>query len=178
MKGLRRPIKFVIRHNRDFYQLVNHVDVAFGALDLRTSFDLMALQAHVQHLYLEAVLIPRPPDNDENTLLPSNEVQDAAINILGSRQSAETAGALLGKARRNLQHPLLLDYGINYSNPQFLVVPGSNSNLNEHVKSRSDSSDFQNFLSEAVSELFESLDRVEEGIEIPLSECVKTPLLK
>ena len=178
LKGISRPIKFGIKFNRDFYHLVNYKGVAFAALDLRTSYALMTLQEQVQHLDFEAVLVPPPLESHEKKVVRSVEVQNIAINILGPDKSAELTGTLLSKSGRYLQHPLLLDYGVDYMNPHFLVMPSSEGSLNQYVKSRSDSSDFQDFLSEAVTELFESLDTVEAGYEIFLSEHVRTPLFK
>ena len=171
--------KFEVRCNDTYFFLLSPKGRNFALLDTRASKALGVLQ-DVRRLRFEAIILPSPVDNQSTQMKIQelNEVCNISINIYGTHDSARQVGGLLTQAGLYLQHPFLLDYGLEYSNPHYFVVPGSTIDFNRFVRNRQPGSRFQQVLSMEVTKLLDSLDSVETDYELPPMAAIQTPLLR
>ena len=151
----------------------------FALLDIQTTKALRALQDGT-HVRFEAVIFPSPSESrcSQVETEGAREMCSITLNICGPQAFAAQVGILLTQEGRCLQHPLLLDYGMEYSNPHYLVVPGSVVDFSKFVKSRQCGSSFQKSVSIELTKLLNSLDSFQSNKELPLITAIETPLLR
>ncbi|PNP59663.1 hypothetical protein FNYG_14873 [Fusarium nygamai] len=93
---------------------------------------------------------------------------DISVNIYGPRNTIdEVDGALseIGTHRTYLQHPVFLEPGIPYINPQFFYPTSQKTDLRHLVGSSARESDNKYKISQDVEVVMESLDGSSEGIK-------------
>ena len=170
---------YALQSNTSYFYLVSPKGTNFALLDIETSRVLKTLQ-DIQLIRYEAVLPLSPLDKRATQVngQSRNEICEASINIYGSIHSAVQAGAILTEQRQYLQHPLLLEFGIEYVNPHFFTRPGSRPNLNSYVEKRYYGPSAQKRISSATAQLLDSLDFVEIKSALPVINALQTPLLR
>ena len=151
----------------------------FALLDIRTTKALRKLQDNTS-VRFEAVISPSPSDDQSSQpeIQNRNEICNISLNIYGREALAVQVGAILTEEGRFLQHPLLLNYGMEYSNPHYLVASGLVVDFNKFVKCRQYGSNFQQSISTEVTKLLDSLDFIEGDVELPPITAIQTPLLR
>lgn len=159
---------------QDFHMaLVLSKGASFALLDTRTAKSLSVLQA-VQHLhFMAAILLASDVSKTPN----STTTCEVTINIYGPKHSSQQVGALLTEERRYLQHPHLLEFFVEYINPHFLVMPGTQDGLGQYVKTRYYGASSKAKITSEVNRLLESLDLVADAAEPPVIHQLQTPLL-
>lgn len=98
-----------------------------GDLDLVTSKQLESLRT-IKEVTFFAILSPEWLESARKNQI----LNDASVNILGPRCYLDQAGRLLADKCAYLQHPLYLDRGIPYFNPQYFYT-GSRQDLSRLV---------------------------------------------
>lgn len=108
----------------------------------------------------------------------TNETCDICINVYGNRELSGQVGADLTEHGQYLQHPLLLDHGMEYDNPHYLMAPGSAIDINHLVKHRQWGPASRPLIYTKVMNLLDSLDSVDTTEELPALDNLLTPLLR
>ncbi|EXL54499.1 hypothetical protein FOCG_05365 [Fusarium oxysporum f. sp. radicis-lycopersici 26381] len=96
-----------------------------------------------------------------------------SVNIYGPRNSisdVDEALSEIGTYRTYLQHPIFLEPGIPYINPQFFYPTSQKTDLRHLVGSSTRESDNKSKISQEVEEVMESLDGSSEDITAARSE--------
>ncbi|KAF5645872.1 uncharacterized protein FTJAE_2302 [Fusarium tjaetaba] len=92
---------------------------------------------------------------------------DISVNIYGPRNSideVDDALSEIGTYRTYLQHPVFLEPGIPYINPQFFYPTSQKTDLRHLVGSSARESDIKSKISQEVDEVMESLDGSSEDL--------------
>lgn len=154
--------RFDLNRRDQVYLLVHSLaseQVEFGRLDLTTTSYLYSLHTF-EDISLQAILtshelgkIPRKPAKKKPRV-------NLTINILGPRRIAEDVGEKLLDVSAFLQHPVFLDEGIMYMNPQMFYLGDEMEDLREFIGPKRDSGRAKK-TSKAVHGVFESLSIVE-----------------
>lgn len=175
--------KFEVRSRDSYFCLLSHQTKEFALLDVQATRFLTLLQDAGQ-VRFEAVILPLPDDTYflQQGKQVTNEIRNThvsiSVNIHGPHNVAAQIGARLTLSDRYLQHPVLLDYGMEYTNPQYYLIPDSSTKCHQFVKDRLYGVKFAQHISSEVTKLLDSLDTVDTEIETPPLTAIKTPLLK
>ena len=153
--------------------LISPKRTPFALLDKRTTKSLKALQA-VQRVSFRATILSALAGGEPPGV---NATPKVSINIYGSKASIDQVGTLLTVEGQFLQHPFLLEHGVEYHNPQFLITPGTRIGLGHHVKNRYYGASSKERISSEVTTLLESLDMMPGAAESPEIDQLQTPLL-
>ncbi|CZR48118.1 uncharacterized protein FPRO_12728 [Fusarium proliferatum ET1] len=95
---------------------------------------------------------------------------DISVNIYGPRNSigdVDEALSEIGTYRTYLQHPVFLEPGIPYINPQFFYPTSQKTDLRHLVGSSARESHTKSKISQEVEDVMESLDVLSEEITVP-----------
>ncbi|KLO81314.1 Uncharacterized protein Y057_8158 [Fusarium fujikuroi] len=95
---------------------------------------------------------------------------DISVNIYGPRNSigdVDEALSEIGTYRTYLQHPVFLEPGIPYINPQFFYPTSQKTDLRHLVGSSARESHTKSKISQEVEDVMESLDVLSEEITMP-----------
>ena len=179
LKGQQTARKFELGRSEHYFILLSPKGKAFALLDLQTTKALRSLE-EVRHARFEAVIHSSLYDihNMQEATQKLDHVCDISVNVYGPHDLATRVGNILTQVERYLQHPLLLDYGMEYSNPQYFMVPNSSVDFSQFVKNRQHGLSSKRTLSLEVLKLLDSLGVVEIGNELPPNLGVATPLLR
>src|SRR5277367_3376960 len=122
--------RFTIASRNHYYALQSTVRADFAIIDKRTTglFQRLSDLATIRfEAFLDSNDIGKPgkqwKKKGETIGLPF------LINIYGSRSIAQEVGKRLSKGGAFLQHPCLLDKGIEYDNPHFFKLPNRKTAL-------------------------------------------------
>lgn len=179
IKSPATPESYRVRGNGALFTLLSPKEKEVALLDTNTTRVLRSLR-DVANARFEAIVSPLLSEHSRTQLRLQdlNEISDCTVNLYGPQDSAKQVGTVLTQMEQYLQHPLLLEYGINYSNPQYFLVPGSKIDLNHFVKNRKSGQISKAFISSEVVKLLDSLDIVGINYELPPLEALQTPLLE
>lgn len=116
--------RFAISFRNHYYALQSTTQADFAIIDKRTTrvFQRLSDLATIRfEAFLDSNDIGKPgkqwKKGGETIGLPF------CINIYGSRRIAQEVGKRLSKGGSFLQHPYLLDEGIEYDNPHYFKLP-------------------------------------------------------
>ena len=150
---------------------------SFAVLDVQATKALWSLKEKLP-VHFEAAILSVDRDTPQAQSQNSAETCDVSINIYGDPKLAGQVGDILADVGKYLQHPFLLDFGMDYSNPHYFIAPGSSIDLNSLVKHRLNGSNSERNLSMEVSKLLDSLNFIGTDHELPRNEGIKTLLLR
>ena len=161
------------------YFLMSPKGTKFALLDVKTSKALRILQS-IEYIRYEAVVSSSPFNKQtvRSDTRGQNGIHEACINIYGTQSSARQVSATLTEQTQYLQHPLYLDYGIEYRNPHYFVKPGSKVDFNQYVEKRYCGSSAHRMISNGTTQLLDSLDFVGNACYLPPIDALQTPLLR
>jgi hypothetical protein len=103
---------------------------------------------------------------------------EASINLYGIQILAKKVGAILTRERHFLQHPDVVDPGIDYDNPHYFKTSGIKVDLNQFVKPSRHGGMSKEAISLEVGKIIDSLDIVDIDLDIPVTDTILTPLLR
>ena len=175
----KNPRKCAVILEHDYHTLQSSGGISFAILDSSTSHVLKMLgqtakarsqAAYTSHMEGSSSTASRPPK--------SKAFVDISVNIYVAPLHAKAIGDVLSKERRFLQHPDIIDAGIDYVNPQYLVFPGQPSQLNDKVGMARKRAPSAQALASEVEDILNSLDEVQGHIDNHLSDKILTPMLK
>ena len=173
----QHTLKFPTANSDGVISLLSPKQKPFALLDIRAMKALLLLQEKV-HVHFEIIILPVDKGTSQAEPQSYAETRDSSINIYGAPKLAGQVGDTLADAGQYLQHPFLLDVGMDYRNPHYFVNPVSMTNLNSLVKHRLCGSTSEINISREVSKLLDSLDSVGTELELPRKEGIKTSLLR
>lgn len=142
-----------------------------AVLDVQTTSKLVALR-QIPGVRFEALV---PTGNILKRKAKSSSPFQTSINIFGPRQAADEVSMALSKVNAFLQHPQALQDGVEYSNPDMLILPGQTTSMNHHIST----SPFlveESKLSQDVRGVLESLNHVSMSDELGHIEGLVTNL--
>jgi len=147
---------FSIRSDKGCY-LVSFKDGKDAAiLDVETTSKLRALKSHP--VRFDAVLQSNIFSKSHSDSGGSAKIIPLSINIFGPKRCAEDIASQLAKVSGFLQHPKMLNPGIEYYNPQYLAFPDETIDMNEFVDTGKDTARAQKVkISEEVEDILDSL---------------------
>lgn len=145
----------------------------FALLDTRTSKALRALLA-LQHVQFTVTILP---DSDVGMRPELNGACQVSVNIYGTATSIHQVGRLLTEQRRYLQHPPLLEYGVEYINPHYFVAPGTQVSFGQFVKIRYYGFPSKGKITSEVIKIMDSLGWNTVAAESTVIDQLQTPLL-
>jgi hypothetical protein len=162
-----------------YYALQSPSGKDFAVLDTCTSRTLEAVQ-DLGTVRFQAVIqnnaIERP-GTTVATKIKRNMIE-ASINLYGIQILAKKVGAILTRERQFLQHPDVVDPGIDYDNPHYFKTPGIKVDLIQFVKPSRHGGMSKEAISLEVGKIIDSLDIVDIDLDIPVTDAILTPLLR
>jgi hypothetical protein len=178
-----KPTEGLKRHpvilREDYYVLQSPSGKDFAVLDIITSRTLKAVQnlgcARFQAVFQRNAI--NGPGTSVGTKANPNLIE-VSINLYGIRDLAKKVGAALTRERQFLQHPDVVDPGIDYDNPHYFKMPGLAVDLSQSVKPRHHERMSKEAISSAVDKIIDSLDVVDYDLDIPATGVLLTPLLR
>jgi hypothetical protein len=108
----------------------------------------------------------------------NKSVIEISINLYGTPQHFKPIGSKLTQAKHSLQHPDVVDPGINYDNPHYFKAPGETVDLNPFVKPLRHLRLSREAISSEVEKIMDVLDVVDLESDIPAADILLTPLLR
>ena len=103
---------------------------------------------------------------------------EVSINLYSTVECTETIGIYLSKEGNFLQHPDIVDSGVNYVNPQYFRSPGGPDTLDHLVGIGAPKSVSLQSVCTEVERIMDSLDTVDEDPSITGCSRILTPLLR
>jgi hypothetical protein len=164
--------------DEDDFQLVSTRCGAFAIIDSSTAKPLSKLQAF-DGIRLQAVVVSNVLRNVARKS-PSTKLVtfSISVNIVGPGDIADGIGKALANLATPafLQHPYSLDDGLEYWNPQYLALPGTNGFMTSFVGLTAADTKAK-ILSDEVERVFSSLDTTWTIHPIPqVPSCLTTAL--
>ena len=151
----RRFQQFHIIHHENTFGLLSEMNEVIAVLDMATC---RALQCLNDHLGVRATAVV------ENSRLTqtrargsSKNILSLSINIYGTHDEANEVGDKFSKMAVFLQHPLFLEPGYEYFNPQYFH-PGGEMECMTHLVGLSEIEYRAKWISDEVERVFDSLD--------------------
>lgn len=168
--------RYLILLRDGYYALQSPSGKDFAVVDINTTRTLKAVQ-NLGNVRFQAVFQCNAIDRPGTTAgtIAKRNIIEVSINLYGSQILANKVGVLLTQERRFLQHPDVVDPGLDYNNPHYFKTPGLTVDLNQCVKS---SRDRQISISSEVAKIMDSLSSVDSDIHIPPTRALLTPLLR
>jgi hypothetical protein len=157
-------ITFPLGRKDTYYVLESSHGLELALLDTRSNTQLVALQA-LDFVRFEAAIDSGTVSKRRKRSKRRKEPLNLSINIFGPKSSADDVGGRLSKVSAFLQHPKTVPLGVEYYNPQFLVFPEDDTNMNDFVGITNASAWAQRIkISDEVGDIMDSLgDITTEG---------------
>jgi len=147
----------------------------FAIIDLHTTLILKTVQ-DLGKLRFQAVIQRNAIDLLGTTA--KKDMVEISINLYGTRNIAKKVGVALARERQFLQHPDVVDPGVDYDNPHYFKTPGLLIDLNQCVQPYNHGRISKESISSEVEKILDSLSVVDSDICIPASDILLTPLLR
>jgi hypothetical protein len=144
----------------------------FAVLDVGTASALKSLQG-LGSLRFQAI-IQGTTGSSKN----KRSVIEISVNLYGTALHSKLVGSKLKQAKYFLQHPDVVDSGINYDNPHYFKSPGVTMDLNPFVKPRHPIRLPKEAISSEVEKIMDTLYVVDSGGDIPAVDMLLTPLFR
>jgi hypothetical protein len=162
-----------------YYTLQSPSGKDFAVLDISTTRALKAVQ-NLGTVRFQAVIQCNVIDRPETAIGTKiiRDMVEGSINIYGIQNLAKKVGATLTRERQFLQHPDVVDPGVEYNNPHYFKTPGLTVDLNQLVKPRHAGQMSKEAISSEVGKIMDSLDVVDFDWDIPATDILLTPLLR
>ena len=171
--------RYPIILREDYYALQSPSGADFAVLDIAATRTLRLLQS-VGRVRFQAVFqcnVINGPAMTGSTGVKRNTT-GVSINIYGIHNLANKVGSTLTREQQFLQHPDVVDPGINYDNPQYFKMPGLTLDLNQSVKPRHPGQKSKEAISSEVNKVMDSLDVVDSDLDTPDISGILTSLLR
>ncbi|KAH6873890.1 SNF2 family N-terminal domain-containing protein [Thelonectria olida] len=153
-------VTFVLGKRDGYYILESSHGIELALLDVSSSTKLVALQG-IPFVRSEAVVDASTVSKRRIKSKRRREPLHLSINIFGPMSSADDVGTRLSKVSAFLQHPKTVPQGVEYHNPQFLIFPEDDTNMNDFIGITNASAWAQKIkISDEVGEIMDSLDDI------------------
>jgi hypothetical protein len=157
-----------------YYALQSPCQKDFAVIDVNTIRALKAVQS-LGNVRFQAVI--QCNAIDKPGIKSKRNVIEVSINLYGNPNLAKKLGNLLHQEGQFLQHPEVVDPGINYDNPHYFKAPGLTVDLNQCVAPFHRGGMSKEVISAEVVKVMDSLDVVDVNMDIPPTDVLLTTLM-
>ena len=151
----KRFQQFHIIHREDTFGLLSETKEVVAVLDMATCRALQCLHDH-QGVRMTAV-VETSRLTQTRARGSSKNILSLSINIYGTHDEANEVGDKFSQMAVYLQHPLFLEPGYDYFNPQYFH-PGGEMKCMTHLVGLSEIEYRAKWISDEVERVFDSLD--------------------
>ncbi|KAL9609137.1 MAG: hypothetical protein Q9167_006081, partial [Letrouitia subvulpina] len=140
----------------------------------------ICLGTHFEPIRFQAVIRPKVESRPIAPAMKTAQkgIVEISINLYGTSTMAKAISDALSRERKFLQHPDVVDPGVDYVNPQYFMPPGESGVLNNMVGARDWKSSSVHTISLEVDRIMDSLSEVDSNIDMLLNSDILTPLLR
>lgn len=179
MKRIEALERYPVLPREGYYALQSPSGKDFAVLDINTTRTLEAVQK-LGSVRFQAVIQCNAVDKPRTTVgtITKRDMVEVSINLYGAQNLAKKVGILLTHQRQFLQHPDVVDPGIDYDNPHYFKAPDLTVDLNQCVKPCHNGRISKEAISSEVDKIMDSLTAVNSDISIPATDVLLTPLLR
>ena len=179
MKRIEALERYPVLPREGYYALQSPSGKDFAVLDINTTRTLEAVQK-LGNVRFQAVIQCNAVDKPRTIVgtTAKRDMIEVSINLYGAQNLAKKAGILLTHQRQFLQHPDVVDPGVDYDNPHYFKAPDLTIDLNQCVKPCHNGRISKETISSEVDKIMDSLTAVDSDICIPATDVLLTPLLR
>jgi hypothetical protein len=170
--------RYPVIHRGGYYALQSSSEKDFAVIDINTIRALQAFQS-LGNVRFQAVIQCNAIDKPGTTvgIKSKRNMIEVSINLYGNPNLAKKLGHSLSQERQFLQHPEVVDPGINYDNPHYFKTPGLTIDLNQCVVPFQRGGMSKEVISAEIGKVIDSLDVVDVDMDIPPTDVLLTPLM-
>jgi hypothetical protein len=179
MKRIEALERYPVLLRDGYYALRSPNGKDFAVIDINTTRSLKVVQ-NLGNVRFQAVMqcnaIDRP--GTAAGTISKRDMIEISINLYGTRNLAKEVGVSLTRERQFLQHPDVVDPGIDYDNPHYFKTFGLTVDLNQCVKPCHNGRISKATILSEVDKIMDSLCAVDSDFNIPATDVLRTPLLR
>jgi hypothetical protein len=179
LKHIQELDRYPILRREGYYALQSPRETDFAVIDLHTTLILKTLQ-DLGKLRFQAVIQRNTIDLQGTTAdtRTKKDMVEISINLYGTQNIAKKVGVALAREKQFLQHPDVVDPGVNYDNPHYFKTPGLLIDLNQCVQPYNHGRISKESIPSEVEKILDSLSVVDSDVCIPTSNILLTSLLR
>lgn len=179
MERMEALERYPVLLREGYYALRSPSGKDFAIMDINTTRTLKAVQ-NLGNVRFQAVIQCKAIDKPCTTAGPitKRDMVEVSINLYGTQSLAKKVGVSLTKQRQFLQHPDVVDPGVDYDNPHYFKTPSLTVDLNQCVKPCYYGRISKEAISSEVGKIMDSLSAVDSDFHIPATDVLLTSLLR